>query len=226
MTNALPNQIILRKTGAVGEVALVTFAAVPYLTLGIYRLFPRFESWQTETLGFPIPVFVYAVMIGLSLLVIFLRGKKLADYGIHFQEIRYHLDIAAACFIPVVLSNLPHGMGVDYRSWRGALLLAVVNIALLLTLAWLLRSKPTTRPAAVLSACFIWLPGINLTLGSTMGQAFVLFLTYAVFVGFGEEILYRGYMQSRLNEVFGRPYRFFDVPFGWGALITPASCLG
>ncbi|MCC6191923.1 MAG: CPBP family intramembrane metalloprotease [Anaerolineales bacterium] len=27
-------------------------------------------------------------------------------------------------------------------------------------------------------------------------------------------------MQSRLNEAFGRPYQFFGVPFGWGAIIT------
>jgi membrane protease YdiL (CAAX protease family) len=48
----------------------------------------------------------------------------------------------------------------------------------------------------------------------------VLFTTYAVFVGFGEEILYRGYIQSRLNEVFGRPFKFSGVAFGWGFLIT------
>ena len=45
-------------------------------------------------------------------------------------------------------------------------------------------------------------------------------MTYALFVGFGEENLYRGYMQSRLNEAFGRPYRFFGVPFGWGVFVT------
>jgi hypothetical protein len=52
------------------------------------------------------------------------------------------------------------------------------------------------------------------------GKAIALFLTYALFVGFGEEILYRGYIQSRLNEAFGKPYRFFGVAFGWGAILT------
>jgi membrane protease YdiL (CAAX protease family) len=47
-------------------------------------------------------------------------------------------------------------------------------------------------------------------------------LFYGLFVAFGEEILFRGYMQSQLNQVFGKPYRFFEVPFGWGAIITAA----
>lgn len=36
----------------------------------------------------------------------------------------------------------------------------------------------------------------------------------------GEEVFYRGYMQSRLNEAFGRPFRFCGVSFGLGLLIA------
>ena len=38
--------------------------------------------------------------------------------------------------------------------------------------------------------------------------------------GIGEEILYRGYIQSRLNQAFGRPARVGGVCFGPGLLIT------
>ena len=41
---------------------------------------------------------------------------------------------------------------------------------------------------------------------------------YLVFVGFSEELLYRGYIETRLNEAFPRPYRFFDVDWGWGTI--------
>ena len=40
------------------------------------------------------------------------------------------------------------------------------------------------------------------------------------FSGFGEEIVWRGYVQSRLNQVFGRPMRAFGVQFGAGLIIT------
>jgi len=41
-----------------------------------------------------------------------------------------------------------------------------------------------------------------------------------LFVGIPEEFFYRGYMQSRLNEVFPRRFRLFGVSFGWGLLLT------
>jgi membrane protease YdiL (CAAX protease family) len=66
----------------------------------------------------------------------------------------------------------------------------------------------------------IAIPSIQQAAGTANGHALAIFLAYAFFVGFGEEILYRGYMQSRLNEVFGKPYRFFEVAFGWGTIIT------
>ena len=44
---------------------------------------------------------------------------------------------------------------------------------------------------------------------------------YAVFfIGFGEEILFRGYVQGRLNEAFGLPYKFLGVSCGAGLIIT------
>jgi membrane protease YdiL (CAAX protease family) len=36
----------------------------------------------------------------------------------------------------------------------------------------------------------------------------------------GEELLFRGYIQSRLNEAFGKPFQFYGVHWGWGILIT------
>ncbi|OQA22928.1 MAG: hypothetical protein BWY63_00546 [Chloroflexi bacterium ADurb.Bin360] len=36
------------KTWAVIEVSAVTFGIIPLLTLGVYRLFPRFETWHSS----------------------------------------------------------------------------------------------------------------------------------------------------------------------------------
>jgi membrane protease YdiL (CAAX protease family) len=41
-----------------------------------------------------------------------------------------------------------------------------------------------------------------------------------IFSGFGEEIMYRGYYQSRINEEFGRPFTFMGITFGYGVLIS------
>lgn len=210
----------LLKSAAILEVCLVAVILVPFLILGVYRLFPRFETWQTQTLGFPFPVFGHLVMIGLVLLLVLVRRRTLSEYGLKYVDLKNQVDLAGTCFIPVVLANAPFGFGVDQNSWGGALLLAGVQITFLVVLAWLLRRKPTSGLPAVVAGgmlLFAWTSG---SAGSTAGRALVVFLTYAFFVGFGEEMLYRGYMQSRLNEAFGRPYQFFGVPFGWGAIIT------
>ena len=45
-------------------------------------------------------------------------------------------------------------------------------------------------------------------------------MNFLVMVGFGEEFKYRGYMQSRVNQEFGRPWKFLGIPFGPGLLIV------
>jgi membrane protease YdiL (CAAX protease family) len=49
------------------------------------------------------------------------------------------------------------------------------------------------------------------------GQIFV--------IGLSEEFFFRGYVQTRLNGVFGRPYRFFGARCGWG-LVAAALLFG
>lgn len=41
-----------------------------------------------------------------------------------------------------------------------------------------------------------------------------------VFSGFGEEFLFRGYFQSRINEEFGRPWKLGMLEFGPGLLVV------
>jgi membrane protease YdiL (CAAX protease family) len=38
--------------------------------------------------------------------------------------------------------------------------------------------------------------------------------------GFGEEIFFRGYIQSRINQSFGRPWRAFGLQFGVGLIVS------
>lgn len=40
------------------------------------------------------------------------------------------------------------------------------------------------------------------------------------FVAIPEEIFYRGYLQTRLNGVFGRRWTVFGVKMGWGVIVT------
>ena len=211
----MPNTRPLSRMAALLEVLLVVFILVPGVTLGAQSLLPGFEAWQTETLGFPFPVFVDVAMVAMALLAITLRRRSLASYGIRFDRLRPQLDIAAACFIPFALAGFPLGMGVDHTTWPGAVIMSAVQVVLLFVVAWTLRKKPAAGAAA---AAFLLAPVAQ----SVAGQAVILFLTYALFVGFGEEILYRGYAHSRLNEAFGTPFRFAGMAFSWGTILAAA----
>lgn len=41
-----------------------------------------------------------------------------------------------------------------------------------------------------------------------------------VFCGLGEEIFFRGYMQGRINNTMGRPFKLMGVSFGWGIIVA------
>jgi membrane protease YdiL (CAAX protease family) len=55
---------------------------------------------------------------------------------------------------------------------------------------------------------------------SMIGDFATTLLFLFIFVGPVEELIFRGYFQSRLNEAFGRPYRFFGVSYGVGIFVS------
>jgi membrane protease YdiL (CAAX protease family) len=209
---------VLSKSLAIVEVTFVTFGLVPLLTLGIYRLFPGFETWQ-KAVGFNVPILFYVLAMAVPVLLALARRKSPAFYGIAFRNPNYHLDVMLACFIPVALADTLN-VAFEANSWISAPIQIAVQLALLFALGWLLRKKRTSGAAGLLAAGLVLVPSLTRAGDILAGKAVALFLNYAVFVGFGEEILFRGYIESRLNEVFGRQFNFFGVSFGWSVLIT------
>ncbi len=162
----------------------------------------------------------HSLFILIPLLLLVMTGRNFASYGIIFKNMRYHLMVVAICFIPFMLSGVLLGYGLDYRSWEGGIIMALIQIILLFVIAWLLRKKPTMSNLGANSAFLIFIPLLLSPGAAPIGKAISSFVYYFFFVGFGEEILYRGYIQSRLNEVWGRPYHFFGVSLGWGIVVT------
>ena len=65
----------------------------------------------------------------------------------------------------------------------------------------------------------------------TLTDVVLSLVWYMVFVGFAEEAYFRGYVQSRLNEAFGKPYRrllfnSWRVNYGLGLPITAIFIFG
>ncbi len=161
----------------------------------------------------------YAVMIAVPLIILLVTRRDLAAYGISLKGFRYHLDIALAAFVPVAIASVPF-MFVDETQWNGALIMIGVEVAVLFALGWLLKRKPTRSESGIMVGALWLVNHPSLTGKATVVNGISALLFYVFFLGLGEELLFRGYIQSRLNEAWGTPYRFYGVPWGWGTVIA------
>lgn len=202
------------KIKAILEVFLV-FASILFaiVLLGISSL-GRWERSITSRYFFE-----YMLMILIPLLLLVIMRREFTAYGISLKNLKYHINIAGTCFIPVAVASMSYSF-LNYRRWDGAVALVVIKIALLFVLAFLLRKKLTAGNFGILGAFIVFIPGIFSGASIAFGKAISTFIFYFLFLGPGEEILFRGYIQSRLNRAFGRPYRFFGVKWGMGLIIA------
>jgi membrane protease YdiL (CAAX protease family) len=174
-------------------------------------------QWERRTLDYP--YIEYTVMIVFPLLILVAARRDLFAYGLSGRDFRYHMSMTATAIGPVVIAQIPLAF-FNYRQASGALVMAAVNLALLFALGWLLKRKPTRKESSAMVGAVFLLAGSRLTEQSAFGHAISGFIFYIFFLGLGEELLFRGYIQSRLNIAWGRPFQFFGVNWGWGIILT------
>lgn len=204
----------MEKAKAVAEVVIVL--GITLLLIALVSLSPV-GRWERQVSN---RFFVeYGVMIIFPLLLLVATRRNLTAYGLSLRNVSYHLDIAATAFVPVALAHVVFAF-VDYKEWRGSLILAAIKVAVLFAVGWMLRRKPTVSDKGVLLSTILLMGCSELAIGARLGNAVSAFVFYVFFLGFGEELLFRGYIQSRLNFSFGKPFRFFGVNWGWGIVIT------
>lgn len=202
------------KAKAVIEV-LVVFS-LTLLLVALVGLSP-IGKWERQVSN---RVFIeYAVMIAIPLLILVAARRNLASYGLSLRNLRYHLDITATAFVPVAIASVPLAF-INLTEWSGALIMAGVNIALLFALGLLLKRKPTQNESGILVGAILLIAYSNLTQKASLNNAISAFVFYIFFLGLGEELLFRGYIQSRLNAAWGRPFQFYGVNWGPGIIIT------
>ena len=120
----------------------------------------------------------------------------------------------------------------NYKEFLPAIVLAVCEIIALVLILLIKRKSDDEeedekmKKATVNIVLLIILLLVPIFLGiyfNTSNDVMVTIISTVIwqfiFSGFGEEIRYRGYYQSRMNEEFGRPYKFLGVEFGSGLVI-------
>jgi len=169
--------------------------------------------------------FSHVIMIVLAIGAIAVGRKDFRAYGFTVKRWRPDLSIAVIC----VVSAAGYIPSLIYPPIaENELLSALFEIAAVVLAVWIVLNK---RDEGIAKQSGLRVFGlvllIPLIIGGGLGMAgfgiigsAIIFMFY--FAGFGEEILFRGYIQSRLNQDFGKPWRLKGVYFGPGLLITSA----
>ena len=158
----------------------------------------------------------YAVVLVTSFVLLVVTRKDFAVYGVSLKNLKDHLRVTGITFIPLIILSVVLAL-VDWKQWEGAIVVTGVEVVLIFVIAWMLQ-KTLKADNLTGKGTFLVLPAMLLL--TKAGNILLNIGYFYILVAFGEEILFRGYIQSRLNEAFGRPYQFFGITWGWGLIIA------
>lgn len=175
-------------------------------------------------------------MIAVPVFILLVCKRNFEVYGLTVKRWRENLDVGMtfALVSGVIINGVGYMFlwvrGIPFTGMSGALLLAGCNIVVLFVILHLLRRRDKTSDPGklpnpvhnvVILAGLLLLP---LFVGAYIGRLNRVVISTVVwqflFSGFGEEIKFRGYYQSRINQEFGRPFSFLGVKFGVGVIVS------
>jgi membrane protease YdiL (CAAX protease family) len=175
-----------------------------------------------------------SVMFLFTVAILLLCGRNFEQYGLTLKRWRYILNIGlvwgvlliAAAGLVIKFSGI-HFDPLHPPDMRRAFVATVGELLSTLLLLWfLLRERSILRRLSpVVSLLILFgLLSIPLVVALHFNRPFLNVLLAVLWLffgaGFGEEIFFRGYIQSRVNQAFGFPFRFMGVDFGWGLIVS------
>jgi len=172
--------------------------------------------------------------------ILLLTRRDFESYGLTRKRWKYNLDVGLTCYVVLLI---PYGLMLARilrihisvtEDMVGSVITAFGYIIAIYLLLLILRRRESPKepeggtkkqPASTLNLfLLIILLFLPILLGFYLNQLTLKVVSTVIwqfiFSGFGEEILYRGYFQSRINKEFGRPYKIFGVNFGIGLIIA------
>lgn len=157
----------------------------------------------------------YALVLAVSGMLYVWRGSGRQE-GVSVDRLRAQGQMIATGFFPVFLLSLLLTQ-VDWQRWPGAVLISLAALGMLAGFAWLARGKPEWNGNG-LAGGLLLLAG--LPFAARAGDVLLSILYFYLFVALGEELLFRGYVQTRLNAVFGYSFVWLDIRWGWGLVMS------
>jgi membrane protease YdiL (CAAX protease family) len=208
--------------------------------LGVYLLFagilwsmkllPEFNNWQKEVFGRGIlTVFIGMVLLPAS--VLWFGNAFSGNCETISKRLKQALEAAGksmAVMMPATFLSFPviQTLGFNFLEWKGALIIAGWHALAIPALVFVYRNTKSPETSIfskkeVLLTLFVFVvsPFIVWGLQFVHEKAAGVF-SALIFIGLSEEFLFRGYIQTRLNQVFEKPFALFSFNFGWGIILA------
>lgn len=218
-----------KKAIALAEVIIVRF--VVYALIARILLLTLFGSLDTNK---PFaPYVVGALWFVIPCTIIIAAKRSLGAYGLKSKNLRKDIELGLNAFLVLLITFVGYAslsvLGWSYIEPNGALLLTGAFLLALVLMIFMLErtDKENEAKSGKFYGNILFI--IVLLMLPLLGGALMEKLTFLlistviwqfIFSGFGEEVFFRGYIQSRLNDAFGRPYEIKGIAFGPGLFIT------
>jgi membrane protease YdiL (CAAX protease family) len=216
---------------ALAEVVVVF--GLTHLTYRAIKSFTPVGEWDAGTNFTP-----GAVMIAVTILILAFGRRNFEAYGLNPKGWPRNLSLGLVCSLlligvwatGVLLTGIhldstrppdPHAPD-QFKRVAGLAAIALPAYALVMA-AFRSRGRAMERippfvsiPVILVLLSLLPLVAAHYHHHAPWFQVLWLFLG----AGFGEEIFFRGYIQSRVDEAFGRPFHWLGLQFGVGLLVS------
>ena len=171
---------------------------------------------------------VMTVLFPLSLIHILYKNK--GDFGIYFPKFFDSFKLSLRAYAiggPAGITFLLIGfLGWGVDDWLGSISLSIVYLLVFYLIPKVTNKLPirnyivTPNKRIIVFTIFSILTVTITYFTYEYVPLFSKILYYIFIVGLGEELLFRGYMQSAFNRYFGKPFRIGNVKFGLGLFLS------
>jgi membrane protease YdiL (CAAX protease family) len=207
------------------------------IVFGLTSLLSWWLGAQLQSLDFELRRWLGGfIFIALSLIIMASTRRPWREYGLTLKDWRLSFDVGltgyVARFIPVGAVFALVLLKLNYYEWLGGAIVFVAEIAGIWLLLTMLKRQDTKDPSGdvrrskvknnvILLGGLLLLPiALSIVTGRSTLLVTSTVLWQLIVSGFGEEIRYRGYYQSRVNQEFGRPYQLMGIRFGPGLIVS------
>lgn len=199
-----------------------------------YRSFKRFTELGKLERAAHLNFSPGLVMILVTVLLLWLCRRRFADYGLTLKDWARHLNIGLLAALVLIAGAgllallkirpnhplIPPDMTEGLVSAIGALMAMLLLALMLRTDRGCFHLRWPIAAIVLISLLFVVPAAIALSRARPLAPVMLMVLWTAVGAGFGEEIFFRGYIQSRVDLAWGKPLRLAGVNFGAGLIVS------